>query len=117
MRFTNIVTHYRKLEIENPQLDLRPAADGSGVIIPVKAVPGSSRDRIVGVLGGCLKIATAQPAEKGKANKAIAATLAKALGLPARSVTLTAGPTSPRKEFHAAGLSVDEARARLARVL
>jgi len=98
------------------QLALR-AAEGGAVVIPVKAVPGSSRDRIVGVLGGCLKIATAQPAEKGKANKAIAAMIAEALLLPARSVTLTAGAASARKEFHAAGLTVAQARARLGRVL
>ncbi|KKK79180.1 hypothetical protein LCGC14_2836110, partial [marine sediment metagenome] len=42
-------------------------------MIAVKAVPGASRDRVVGVLGDCLKVATSQPAEKGKANKAIAA--------------------------------------------
>ena len=104
------------LAAASQQLALRSADDG-GVLIPVKAVPGSSRDRIVGVLGGCLKIATAQPAEKGKANKAIAGTLAEALDLPARSVTLTAGATSPRKEFHAPGLTVDQARERLARIL
>ena len=46
---------------------------GGGTVIPVKVVPGSSRDRIAGVLGDCLKITTSQPAEKGKANKGIAA--------------------------------------------
>ena len=79
-----------------------------GTVIPVKVVPGASRDRIVGVLGDCLKVATAQPAEKGKANKAIAAILAKALGVSRKDVTLKSGPTNPRKEFRIFGLSVEQ---------
>ena len=89
-------------------------ADG-GCILAVKAVPGASRDRIVGVLGDCLKVAVSAAAEKGKANKAIAAVLARALGLSARDVVLCSGPTNPRKEFHIAGLAPAELRQRLAR--
>lgn len=84
-----------------------------GVIIPVKVVPGSSRDRIVGVLGECLKIATSSPAEKGKANKAVAAILAKALGVDKRDVTLTSGPTNRRKRFRIAGISAEQVNSRL----
>ena len=83
-------------------------------MLAVKAVPGSSRDRVVGVLGDALKIATSAPAEKGKANAAIAAILAKALGLPGRRVSLVSGPTNPRKEFRIAGLSAQQVRQRLA---
>ena len=81
-----------------------------GVVIAVKVVPGSSRDRIVGVLGDCLKITTAAPAEKGKANAAVAKTLARALGVDRRAVELTAGQTSPRKEFLVCGLTGGQAR-------
>ncbi|HOF17299.1 MAG TPA: DUF167 family protein [Phycisphaerae bacterium] len=94
------------------QLRMRPHA--GGVVIAVKAVPGASRDRVVGVLGDCLKIATSAAAEKGKANRALAAALADALGVSSKSVELVSGPTSPRKEFLVAGLSADEARRRLA---
>ena len=66
------------------QLAVRDDADGA--VIAVKAVPGASRDRIVGVLGDALKIAVAAAPEKGKANQAIAATLAKALGVDKRAV-------------------------------
>ena len=87
-------------------MDLRETSGGA--VIPVKVVPGSSRDRIVGVLGDCLKIATSQPAEKGKANQAVADILAKALGVRKRDVTLVSGPTNPRKEFRIAGLTTEQ---------
>jgi len=95
---------------------LRLRATPDGVIVPVKAVPGCSRDRLVGVLGSCLKIATAAPAEKGRANAAVAASLAAALGVDGRAVSLVAGQTHPRKEFLVAGLTTDQARDRLNRV-
>ena len=52
----------------------------SGWEIRVKAVPGSSRSRIAGVLGDRLKIQVAAPPEDGKANKAVAEVLAQWLG-------------------------------------
>ena len=90
------------------KLKIRDSAGGA--VIAVKVVPASSRDRIVGVLGDCLKIATSAPAEKGRANAAVAKTLAKALGVDRRAVELTAGQTSPRKEFLVSGLSGADAR-------
>ena len=96
------------------QLQLRD--DGDGVIVPVKVVPGASRDRIVGVLGGAVKITTAAAAEKGKANAAVAQTLAKALGLRRRDVELVAGQTSPRKTFRASGRTAEHVREALRRL-
>ena len=87
---------------------------GPGVIIPVKAVAGASRDRIAGVLGGRVKITVSAAAEKGKANKAIAKVLAAALGVAPRDVQLVNGMTSVQKEFAAAGLTVSQVRQRLA---
>jgi hypothetical protein len=84
-----------------------------GIEIAVKVVPNASRDRIVGPLGDALKIQVAAPPERGKANEAVAKLLAEALGLSAKSVTLTSGPTSPRKVFLARGVSEAEARERL----
>ena len=84
-----------------------------GAVIAVKVVPGASRDRIMGALGDALKVAVSAPPEKGKANAAVAAILAKALGLDRRAVALASGPASPRKEFLLAGISADEARRRI----
>ncbi len=67
--------------------------------IRVKAVPGSSRDRLAGALGDRLKVCVAAPPEGGKANAAIAAMLADALGVPERSIVLRAGGSTPIKVF------------------
>ena len=88
------------------QLDLNP--DGDGTLLPVKVVPGASRDRVVGVLGGALKIQTAAAPEKGRANKTVIAILAKSLGLSPREIQLVRGQTSPRKLFRIAGLSPEK---------
>lgn len=94
------------------KLNLRSVA--GGVAIAVKVVPGSSRDRIVGVLGDCLKIATSTTPEKGRANAAVAQILADALGLNGRSVELISGQTNPRKEFFIKGFSPQMLREKLA---
>ena len=93
------------------ELSLR--AHGDAVIVKVKAVPGSSRDKIAGILGDALKVAASAPAEKGKANQAIARTLAKALGVPARAVQIVTGLSNPHKEFRIEGLSAQQVRAAL----
>ena len=65
----------------------------------VKAVPGSSRDRLAGALGDRLKVCVAAPPEGGKANAAITAMLADALGVPERSIVLRLGGSTPLKVF------------------
>ncbi len=84
-------------------LNIRDVAGGAAIV--VKVVPGASRDRIVGVLGDALKITTAAAAERGRANAAIARTLARTLGVSPRNVELVSGATSPRKEFRIAGMT------------
>lgn len=84
-------------------LNIRDVAGGAAIV--VKVVPGASRDRVVGVLGDALKITTAAAAEKGRANAAVARTLARTLGVSPRNVELVSGATSPRKEFRIAGMA------------
>lgn len=55
--------------------------DDGSVLIRVKAVPGSSRDQIVGVLGDRLKVKVAAPPEGGAANRAICAAIEASLGV------------------------------------
>ena len=63
-----------------------------------------------------LRVSVTQAPEKGKANKAVARILAKALGVGVKDVELVAGPTSPRKEFRITGLSLADFREALGRL-
>lgn len=76
----------------------------------VWAQPGASRDRIAGLHGGRLKVAVSAPPEKGRANKAVEAVIAGALGVRKTAVKVVTGETSREKTVEVEG--VDEARAR-----
>ena len=93
------------------QLDIQRT--DQGIIISVKVVPGSSRDRIVGVLGNSLKITTSTAPERGKANQAVTKTLAKALGINTRNVKLISGKTGAQKKFAISEISCSDVRRKL----
>ena len=97
--------------MDTSNINLRDGKDG--VVVPVKVVPGASRDKVAGVLGDCLKITTSAAAEKGKANAAVAKALAEALGVEPRRVELAAGPKRPRKDFRILDMPPAELRRRL----
>ncbi|MFG0260309.1 MAG: DUF167 domain-containing protein [Phycisphaerales bacterium JB041] len=80
-----------------------------GVTIRLKAVPGAKRDELSGVLGDRLKVRVSAPPEGGKANKAICALLADALGVRKRDVEIVSGSTNPEKTARVLG--IDEATA------
>jgi uncharacterized protein (TIGR00251 family) len=80
-------------------------------------VPGASRSGVTGWLGDMLKVRVTAPAERGKANAAVEALLAKALGVAKDGVRVVSGMTSPRKVVEIAGLSEAEVRSRLERNL
>lgn len=90
------------------RLNIRDA-DG-GAVISIRAVPGSSRDKVVGVLGQSLKIAVSAAPEKGRANAAVANILAKTLNLEARRATLVSGLASRYKEYQLVGLTARQLR-------
>lgn len=84
-----------------------------GVLLKVKVVPGASRSRISGVLGGALKVAVAAPPERGKANAALVEILSQHLGVPARNITVDQGHGSPRKAVLIQGLTAVQLAERL----
>lgn len=83
--------------------------------VPVKVVPASSRNRIAGWLGETLKVKVTAPAEGGRANAAVVAILADALGLPTGSVRVLRGRASPRKVVEIVGLPESEIHHRLSK--
>ena len=88
-------------------------ADGKACRVRVKVVPGSRRTQIAGPLGDRLKVKVAAPPEDGRANTAVCETLAEALGVSTRSVTVIAGHTSPEKTLRVDGLPAAEVTQRL----
>ena len=81
-----------------------------GLLLPVKVVPGASRTRVLAEWDGRLKIAVAAPPERGKANDALIAYLAKRLGLRRQQVTVTKGASSPIKTISIDGVDADQVR-------
>ena len=84
-----------------------------GAVLAVKVVPGASRDRIVGPLGERLKVAVCRPPEKGAANRAVCALVARALGLRPAAVRVLRGPGRPEKDLLVSGPGPEEVAERL----
>lgn len=80
----------------------------------VKVIAGARRGEILGWSEETLRVRVAAAPERGKANAALVALLARALGLPARAVRLIAGAGTPRKVIEVHGCTASEVRARLA---
>jgi uncharacterized protein (TIGR00251 family) len=76
-----------------------------GLLLRVKVVPNSSRTQVAGMLGDALKVKVAQPAEGGRANRAVIELLASVLGVPAGQIALVSGQTGPRKVFRISGVA------------
>jgi uncharacterized protein (TIGR00251 family) len=78
-----------------------------GCVLAVRAQPGARRNAIVGAHAGMLKVAVTAPPDKGRANEAIVATLAQALGLKPAQIELLSGATSRQKKFLLRGVTAD----------
>ncbi len=85
-----------------------------GLVIKVRAAPGASRNKVMGLYGESLKIAVTAAPENGKANHRLLQVLAKALALPNHQVLLLAGDKARDKKVCIQGLSSEELRQRLA---
>ena len=88
------------------------ATDG-GVMVTLRIAPRASRDGVAGVMGDALKIRLRAPPVDGKANAALRAFLAGALGVPERAVTIVAGETGRLKRVRVDGIGEAAAAARL----
>lgn len=81
-------------------------------VLAIKAIPGASRDEIVGWHGDALKVKVRAPALDGRANDAVCEFLAYTLTLPRRAVTVTHGEKSRQKLVRVTGLTAEEVRAK-----
>jgi hypothetical protein len=81
-----------------------------GWLISVHAQPGAKRSSVAGLHGDALKIRVAAPPVEGKANDALTAFVAKALGVPRRAVSIVKGDSSREKLLLVADAAADPAR-------
>jgi uncharacterized protein (TIGR00251 family) len=93
-------------------LVLSTSRDGA-VRLQVHAKPRSRRSRLAGTRQGALAVELAAPPVDGAANEELIATLADALGVPRRDVTLVGGASSRAKLVEVRGLTEGEVRNRL----
>ncbi|MFO7899560.1 MAG: DUF167 domain-containing protein [Planctomycetota bacterium] len=84
---------------------IRCKPDGDALRVPVRAQPGAARNEVVGEHAGALKVKVTPPAQDGRANRAIARTLAEALGVRKSQVRLASGRTSRDKVFCVRGIT------------
>ena len=92
-------------------------AHAEGTILPVRARPGAGKNEIRGQQEGALKVCVTQAPEKGKANKAIVAVLAKTLSLKKSQFELLSGATARQKRFLIRGIGPQELGGLVAEVL
>ena len=90
---------------------IEPVRDG--VRLAVRVQPRAARSEVAGLFGDRIRIRLAAPPVDGAANEALVHFLADALGVPARSVSITGGHASRSKTVIAAGVSAAEAAVRL----
>jgi hypothetical protein len=83
------------------------AADGS-VTFAVRVVPRSSRNQIVGVEGGALKIKLTAPPVEGAANAALIEFVAEWLGVRRSAVSIVSGDKARNKLVRVSGVTRDQ---------
>lgn len=77
-------------------------ADGA-ITFTVRVVPRASRSEVAGEHDGTLRVRVAAPPVEGAANEELIRTLARAFGVPPRSVEITRGHGSKLKQVRVSG--------------
>lgn len=70
-----------------------------GLFLDVKATPKAAREEVAGIRNGVLVVKVTAAPEKGKANAAVIALLAKTIGVPKSAFELVNGDTNRNKSF------------------
>lgn len=82
-------------------------------VLRVRVQPGASRSQVLGYDGQLLRVRVSAPPEDGRANEAVVALLAEALGVPRSRVRILRGHTSRDKLVSMESLSLEEVVRRL----
>ncbi len=89
-------------------LELRQ--DGPDVTFPLSVHPRASRDEVVGIRNGALRLRVAAPPVEGEANEASLRFLAKILGLPRSRLEIVKGERSRHKIIRVKNVQVEYLR-------
>ena len=81
---------------------------GNDIIIKVKIVPGSSKNKIIGAYNDALKITITAPPIEGKANKKCITYLAKYFDVAKSKIETISGRTSKNKLIKICDISKKE---------
>ena len=81
-----------------------------GWLLELHIQPGAKKSEVAGLHGDALKIRIASPPVDGKANAALIAFVADALGVPKSAVQVVRGETARRKRLSVAGEGADPRR-------
>ncbi len=84
-----------------------------GCYIELQLRPGGRRDRVIEWAAGVLRVEVTAPPLDDRANRALVTLMAKVLGVPRGSVSVTKGGHSRRKTLHVEGHPAAELAARL----
>ena len=77
---------------------------------PVKVQPKTSKDQVVGYRDGVLQLRVTAPPDKGRANAAVVALLADALGVAKSRVRIVRGQSSRDKVLAVESLTQEDVR-------
>ena len=77
---------------------------------PVKVQPKASRNQVVGYRDGVLQLRVTAPPDKGRANAAVVALLADALGVAKSRVRIVRGQSSRDKVLTVESLTPEDVR-------
>ncbi len=84
---------------------------------PVWVKPRARRDQVIGLREGALHVALSAPPVEGRANEALVRFLSKVLGVGRSQVAIVSGEHSRHKVVRIGGLSPEELRRRLGKIL
>jgi uncharacterized protein (TIGR00251 family) len=84
-----------------------------GATLRVRVSPRASRDEVAGERDGALVVRLTAPPVEGQANAALVRFLARQLGVPASTMSITRGAKGRDKVLLVAGARADDLRATL----
>ena len=87
---------------------MQSTEQGEALLFKVRVVPRASRSEVVGDHDGALRVRVCAPPVDGAANEELVRTLARALGVAPRDVTIMSGHSSKLKQVRVAGIGSEQ---------